>query len=148
MSEADLLKKSPEAVAEQIVSAHGEESSWLDAFAEELAKRRAGQDLSRILSTWGLSASAAARIFGVSRQAFSKWMKRGVPEARLETISMLSAATDLLTRYLRHDRIPAVVRRPAAALGGASLLEMVKKGQSREVLAACRSMFDFGRAHG
>ena len=148
MSTAELLEQSPEAVAEQIVAAHSEESSWLDAFAEELAKRRAGQDLSRILSAWGLSASAAARVFGVSRQAFSKWLKRGVPEERLETVSTLSAATDLLVRHIKRDRIPAVVRRPAAALGGDSLLEMAKKGQSREVLAACRSMFDFGRAHG
>ena len=148
MSTAELLKQSPEAVAEQIVKAHGAKSSWLDTFAEELAKRRAGQDLSRILSAWGLSASAAARIFGVSRQAFSKWLKRGVPEERLETVSVLSAATDLLVRHIKRDRIPAVVRRPAAALGGDSLLEMAKKGQSREVLTACRWMFDFGKAHG
>lgn len=148
MSKGELLDQSPKAVAEQIVSTHGDESSWLEAFAEEFAKRRAGQDLSRILSVWGLSASAAARIFGVSRQAFSKWLKKGIPEQRLETVSRLSAATDLLIRNLKRDRIPAVVRRPGAAMGGESLLEMVKRGQSREVLDACRSMFDFGRAHG
>jgi hypothetical protein len=54
----------------------------------------------------------------------------------------LATATDLLDRYLRRDRIPAVVRRPAEALGGRSLLEMAEAGQSAAVVTAVRQMFD------
>jgi hypothetical protein len=35
------------------------------------------------------------------------------------------AATDVLERYLKRDRIPAVVRRPAPLLGGVSLVDLL-----------------------
>ena len=144
---AELLKEDPEALAARIVTTHADGDAWLDAFADALARHRAGHQLTRILTTWGLSASAASRIFGVSRQAVSKWLSRGVPEERLEAVARLSACTDLLARYLKRERIPAVVRRPAAALDGLSLLDLVEQGRSREALEACRAMFDFGRTH-
>jgi len=147
MTVAELLKEEPALLAEQIVTTHAEGSAWLDAFTDALARHRAGHELSRILSAWGLSASAAARVFGVSRQAVSKWLAKGVPEERLEMVSKLSAATDLLVRYLKRERIPAVVRRPAAALDGVSLLKLVQQGRPQAVLEASRAMFDFGRAH-
>jgi hypothetical protein len=83
----------------------------------------------------------------VSRQALSKWLAGGVPSERVQAVADLSAATDLLIRYLKRDRIPAVVRRPAAALDGQSLVELVAKSRTRDVLEACRSMFNFERAH-
>jgi predicted transcriptional regulator len=99
-----------------------------------------------VLDVWGLSASEASRLFGVSRQAVSKWLVQGVPSERIETVGDLTAATDLLVRYLKPDRIPATVRRKASHVGDRSLLDLVATGDSGGVLEACRAMFDFSGA--
>jgi transcriptional regulator with XRE-family HTH domain len=137
----------PKDAARQIVEAHAGEAGWLDAFAEQLDRRRAGGALERVLAAWGLSQSDAARLFGVSRQAVSKWLDAGVPSDRTEAIADLAAATDLLTRHIKRDRIPAVVRRRAAALDNASLIDLLATGDTARVLTACRDMFRFGEAH-
>ena len=142
----ELAKLDPLDVAEKILDAHPEESDWLDEFSEALDRRRAGRSLARILQAWGLNQSDAAKLFGVSRQALSKWLADGVPSERVQAVADLSAATDLLIRYLKRDRIPAVVRRPAAALDGQSLVDLIAESRTRDVLVACRSMFDFERA--
>jgi hypothetical protein len=85
-------------------------------------------------------------LFGVSRQAVSKWIDTGVPVERSETVADLAAATDLLVHYLKRDRIPAVVRRPIARMSDRSLLDLLAAGESRVVLSACRDMFAFERA--
>ena len=143
----ELVGLGPREVAEKILEAHPGESDWLDQFAAALDRRRAGRSLRRILQVWGLNQSEAARFFGVTRQALSKWLDRGIPSERVRAIGDLAAATDLLVRHLKRDRIPAVVRRPAAALGGQSLVDLLADFRAREVLDACRSMFDFDRAH-
>ena len=143
----ELATLDPLEVAEKILEAHPGESDWLDEFAEALDRRRAGRSLRRILQVWGLSQSEAARLFGVTRQAISKWVDRGIPSERIQAIGDLAGATDLLVRHLKRDRIPAVVRRPAAALNGQSLVNLLATFRAREVLDACRSMFDFERAH-
>lgn len=144
----DLAALGPRQLAKEIDKAHGDHPSWLDELAEALDRRRSGRALERLMTIWGLSQAEAARQFGVSRQALSKWLERGVPTERLEALADLSAATDLLVRYLKRDRIPAVVRRHAAALGGRSLVDLVAAGQTRDVLAACREMFAFEHAQG
>ena len=136
---------SPEEAAEQIYAAHKHETAWLDAFAECLDRRRTGQSLARTLEIWGLSQAEAARLLGVSRQAISKWTHQGIPSKRARTISDLAAASDLLVRYLKRDRIPAVVRRPIQALDGVSLVELLQRGDTQMLLATCRDMFQFER---
>jgi predicted transcriptional regulator len=146
MSTLTELKRLPPAKAAQtILEAHGD-STWLDEFSELLDRRRAGRALGRILDVWGLSQSEAARLFGVTRQAVSKWLAGGVPTERSEAIGDLAAATDLLVRHLKRDRIPAVVRRRARALNGRSLVDLLAATRTHDVLEACRSMFDFERA--
>jgi predicted transcriptional regulator len=98
------------------------------------------------LAVWGLNQSDAASLFGVTRQAISKWLATGAPTRRLTTIADMSAATDVLVRHLTRDRIPAVVRRPAANLGGRSLLDLLAAKGARAVLEACQAMFAFERA--
>lgn len=136
----------PRQAASRLVAAH--EGEWLDAFAAELDRRRAASSLARTLAIWRLSQSEAARLFGVSRQAVSKWLEQGVPAERVETVADLAAATDLLVHYVKRDRIPAVVRRGAPALGGASLVDLLGAGRSRDVLLGCRAMFAFDAAQG
>jgi len=122
------------------------DDAWLSEFTRSLRRHSARDDLGRVLDVWGLSQSAAAEMLGVSRQAISKWLRRGVPEERLQAVADLSAATDLLMRYLKDGRIPAVVRRPSPGLGRKSLLELAAAGRTRDVLTACREMFGFGEA--
>jgi hypothetical protein len=78
----------------------------------------------------------------VSRQAIGKWWEAGVPEERLVAVADLAAATEVLARKLKVDRIPAVVRRPFADAGGRSLLEVAQEDPS-EVRALVDAMFDF-----
>lgn len=138
----------PQDVARSLVAlADDRAPGWLDQVAEALDAHRGGDQLGRVLQVWGLSQAEAGRLFGVTRQAVAKWAAGGVPVERATSVADLAAATDLLVRYLQRDRIPAVVRRPAANLGGRSLVDLVADGDTRGVLDACRAMFDVYRAH-
>ena len=148
MSEATaILESNPEEAAEQIFRAHRHETAWLDAFTESLDHRRAGESLARTLEVWGTSQAEAARLLGVSRQAVGKWLQRGAPPTRAGALADLAAATELLVRYLKRDRIPAVVRRPMPALGDLSLMDLLAEGDTRSLLSACRGMFRFDNVH-
>lgn len=137
----------PQAAAALLVKAQGRQADWLDAFAEHLDRHRNTDGLKRVLAIWDLNQSDAAGIFGVSRQAISKWFDQGVPPDRAEVVADLAAATDLLVRHLKRDRIPGVVRRAAPALGGVSLVDRLKQREYSAVLDACRAMFAFGDVH-
>ena len=158
--ETTIQKLRPEEVAEQVFAAHRRDSAWLDRFTECLAGCREGavggrrpassqsaSELARTIEVWQLSRAKAATSFRVSRQAFGKWLQRGVPADHAVAVADLKAATDLLERYIKRDRIPAVVRRPIPALDGVSLLDLLGEGDARSVLSACRDMFAFERAH-
>ena len=147
MRTADIEELGPEEAARQIFSAHEHHGAWLDAFAESLDRRRAGQSFARTIKVWGLSQAEVARLFGVSRQAVGKWLQQGAPTERAGAVSDLAAATDVLVRYLKRDRIPAVVRRPIPALHGVSLLDLLSRGETPALLAVCRDMFRFERVH-
>ena len=142
---AKLIDLAPQEAARVLVQSADE--GWLAELQSSLDRLRTRDDLDRILAVWDLSQNELAGLFGVTRQAVGKWRDRGVPAQRAETFADLSAATDLLVRHLKRDRIPAVVRRPSDRLGGGSLMDLVAAGRSRDVLVACRSMFRFGDAH-
>ena len=124
-----------------ILAKRSEDPDWLDTLSQQLSSGRSGHQLSRILEVWGLSKAEFANLMGVSRQAVGKW-SANVPADRSVDIANLAAATDLLVHYIRRDRIPAVVRRPASALDDRSLIDLVGSGQTEAVLDACRQMFD------
>lgn len=158
-TETAIQKLRPEEAARRVFRAREQDSAWLDRFTESLAgyregpggtshtARQSGSDLVRTIGLWQLSQAKAAALFGVSRQAFAKWLQRGVPADHAVAVADLKAATDLLERYLKRDRIPAVVRRPIPRLEGVSLLDLLSRGETNQVLSACRAMFDFERAH-
>ena len=50
-------------------------------------------------------------IFGVNPQAIGQWLHQGIPHERARAISGLAAATDLLVRYLKRDRISVAFER-------------------------------------
>ncbi len=143
----DVTKLEPREAAERLVASQRRRGDWLDEFTEHLDRRRGGQSLARTLAVWDLNQSQAAKLFGVSRQALSKWLVQGVPGERAEAVADLAAATDLLVHHLKRDRIPAVVRRAIPVLGDQSLLDLLFAGATASVLQACRDMFSFERAH-
>lgn len=148
MPATPMLDPDPRVAAAQLAAvADDRPAGWLDEVAEALDARRGGDALDRVLDVWGLSQAEAGRLFGVSRQAVAKWVAAGLPAERTPAVADLAGATDLLVRYLQRDRIPAVVRRPAEALAGRSLLDLVADGDTAGVLEACRAMFDVYGAH-
>ena len=88
----------PQDAVESLLQADSADTAWLDAFSEHLDRRRSGLSLEQTLSVWDLSQSEAARLFDVSRQALSKWFRKGVPSERATAVADLAAASDLLVR--------------------------------------------------
>jgi transcriptional regulator with XRE-family HTH domain len=131
-------------VAEDLIR-NAPDQAWLRSLTDELDRTVRTEPLERFTTLWGLSGAEAARAFGVSRQAFSKWSQNGVPAERSPAVADLAAATDVLDRRLKRELIPAVVRRGAPALGGHSLYEMACQGRHDEVRMAVRAMFDLRR---
>ncbi len=114
------------------------------AVGDELARVRSPLD--RVASVLGVSRTELAHLFGVRRQAVEQWEARGVPGERQEKLATLDAIVDLLTAKLKTDRIPAVVRRPAAAYGDRSILEAITAGNEALVLGEIRNAFDWAAA--
>jgi transcriptional regulator with XRE-family HTH domain len=134
----------PHDMAEQLM-AEAPDLDWLRALTDDLDRRLRTAPLERFLTLWGLSAAEAARVFGVSRQALSKWRKDGVPADRAPVLADLAAATDLLDLRVKRERIPAVVRRSAPGLQGHSLYDLACEGRHKDVREAVTAMFDLRR---
>jgi hypothetical protein len=130
-----------------VIAIGADDPAWLDRLAAAIDARRDVSPLQRVMSVWGLTQSDVGELMGVSRQAVSKWLVAGVPTDRTNAVADLAAATDVLVRHLKRDRIPAVVRRQAAVLGGRSLVEIAASGDTGGVLSACRAMFDVAGVH-
>lgn len=143
-----LVDTEPAELAQRLIDAARKagRSTWAEDLADAL-DLLAGRDdgLRRILEVWGLSDAEAGRVFGVTRQAVFKWRRRGVPGSRRAVISDMNATTDLLTHYLKPDRIPASVRRPAAAFDGLAMVDFVTAGRTADLLARTRNLFDLHR---
>ena len=125
----------------------GKDDRWISELTDELLRRKRGRELERVASVWQLSRRELGELFGVSRQAVTKWLDTGVPSDRAEQVADVQAITDLLERYLKRERIPAVVRRAAPKLEGTSLLELVRTGRAHDALLLTRAMLTFTDAH-
>lgn len=139
-SHHDLFHDEPDVAARLLIEGTAS-AEWLDSFMHQLTSLRSSHQLAVVLDVWGLSQAEFAETIGVSRQAIGKWLDR-LPADRQVLVATLGAATDLLVHYVRRERIPAVVRRPAPALGNRSLLDMVAGGDIDELLGVTRRMFD------
>lgn len=135
----------PRTVAARLIAEH--DDAWVAKLTAELDRRLSDRRLERVMRVWQLSRTELGTLFGVSRQAASKWITDGVPADRAPHVADVEAITDLLEHYLKRERIPAVVRRPAPGLGGTSLVELVSSGRGAEALQLTRRMFAFTDAH-
>ena len=109
------------------------------------AGQLAAADLARSLRVLDVSLSEAGRLFGVSRSAVEQWLQRGVPAARLARAANIARIADILERNLKAERIAAVVREPARAYGGTSILALVGEGRDDEARALLEQSFDWSR---
>lgn len=131
--------------AARLLAEHDDE--WVARLTDELERHLSGRRLERVMRLWRLSRAELAGLFGVSRQAVSKWITDGVPPERAPQVADVEAITDLLEHYLKRERIPAVVRRRAPRLGDRSLIELVSAGAGDEALQLTRQMFTFTDLH-
>lgn len=142
---AALPELDPRDAAAQLLAEHDDD--WVLRLADELDRHLSGRHLERTMRLWHLSRTELGSLFGVSRQAVSNWIRDGVPAERTEQVADVEAITDLLDRYLKRERIPAVVRRRAPRLEGASLIEFIASGRSSEALRLTRTMLTFTDLH-
>lgn len=141
MSLTDL---EPEEAAKTLLE-QAPDDRWALRVATEIERGASVHALEVVGQRWDLSKAAMARLFGVSRQAFSKWLTDKPAADRADDIAALITATEIMERHLRPERIAAVVRRPAEYLGGRSLLDVAKTDGPRAVLDVVRPMFDLRR---
>lgn len=139
------LRRRTDRLVERLFRELEGDADRIRALTDALDRRVRTRPLERLLELWGLSASEAARFFGVSRQALAQWLHDEPPASRADPIADLAAATDLLDRHVKRERIPAVVRREAPMLDGRSLLDLARDGRHREVREAVERMFDVRR---
>lgn len=133
----------PDALARELIGSA--DPDWLRELVDALDREVRTAPLHRLTKLWDLSNAAAARLFGVSRQAFSKWLHSGSPADRADDVARVAAITDLLDRYVKRERIPAVVRRPAPVLGNRSIIDMLEAGEYQKAGAAVERMLDLRR---
>jgi hypothetical protein len=100
-------------------------------------------DLRHVRETFGLNVTEVGRLFGVSRQAAASWLAGEPPAARRPKAACLAAIADVLARRLKPARIPGVVRAPAPAYGGKSMLELVAADRHEWLLESVRASFDY-----
>lgn len=80
-----------------------------------------------LIDTWHISYSSCGRIFGVTRQAVSKWVKGGYPSARLVDIEEFAIPTQLLESRVGLPFIQVLVRQPITTSGD-SILSVAESG--------------------
>ena len=144
----DVGAVSPVMMADFLFRVYERHTTWLETLSEQLNRRLPGISLSRTLQVWNLSEDEAAKIFNVSSQTVKQWLEQGIPSEMEQMLSDVAAATDLLTHYLKRDRIPAVVRNPIDSLDGCSLMTLLTDHDTKGLLETCRNMFEFERANG
>jgi len=113
--------------------------------AQYLERHLSAEPLGRCERVWQLSSSQAATVCGVSRQAYAKWRSAGIPAERRVDVQLADQATATLLAHVRIDRIPVVVRRPSASLGGRSLLDVARANDLEAVRDEVEAVFDLRR---
>ncbi|MGI9609965.1 MAG: hypothetical protein ACR2NL_06690 [Acidimicrobiia bacterium] len=137
------INVAPEEMAQDLVDSA--EVDWLRELVDALDRQVRVGPLQRLNSLWDLSNAGAARLFGVTRQAYAKWVLSGPPPSRADDVARVAMITDVLDRYVRRERIPAVVRRQAPMLGNQSIIEVLEAGRYQDAAAGVAAIFDLRR---
>lgn len=89
-----------------------------------------------------------ALIFKTSPAAIRDWFTDGIPPQLEKAATDFVAAAAELQRKISRERIAAVVRNPATALNGRSLVEVAIEGGPAAMRAAVEDTFDMRRING
>jgi len=117
----------------------------LRQLVDRLDNELSARPLERTRRLWDVSAAQLGTMFGVSRQAASKWLIEGPPANRRDQVTCLGQSTDILDQWVKRERIPAVVRRPVEALGGRSRLDVALAGELALLRTELHDTFDLTR---
>ncbi len=142
MARADALTET--LAAEVLLRTEGR-SDVLRAVIDRLDHELNASPLQRTVRLWDISATQLGQMFGISRQAASKWLGDGPPAGRRDQVALLGQATDLLDQWVKRERIPAVVRRPVERLGGRTRLEVALAGDFELLCEELADTFDLTR---
>jgi hypothetical protein len=134
-----------ESTAQEVLLRAGGNPDILRRIVDRLDHELNASPLQRTVRLWDISATQLGQMFGISRQAASKWLLDGAPASRRDQVAVLGRATDLLDQWVKRERIPAVVRRPVEVLGGRTRLEVALAGEFDVLLAELRDTFDLTR---
>lgn len=132
-------------IADGIVEQVNGDADVLRQIIDRLDDRLASLPLERTIRLWDVSAAQVATMFDVSRQAVSKWLDDGPPAQRRDQVALLDQCTELLDRWVKRERIPAVVRRPVDVLGGRSRLDVALAGEFEVLRDELADTFDLTR---
>jgi hypothetical protein len=134
-----------ESVANEVVLRTGGDAALLRRIVDRLDHQLNASPLQRTVRLWDISATQLGEMFGISRQAASKWLADGAPAGRRDQVALLGQATDLLDQWVKRERIPAVVRRPVEQLDGRSRLEVALAGEFESLRDELADTFDLTR---
>jgi len=132
-------------VTKEVLLRTGGDADMLRRIVDRLDHQLNAGPLQRTLRLWDVSATQLGEMFGISRQAASKWLADGAPASRRDQVATLGQATDLLDQWVKRERIPAVVRRPVDSLDGRTRLEVALAGEFEALLEELQDTFDLTR---
>ena len=116
---------------------------FLEAIVDLEFEQRCGSPLRRAMKTLELSSIEVARLMGVTRQAVDKWLAGAPPVERMLKIGAIAEISDMLRHRLRDGMPPVVVRRPAEAYGGRSMLEVIADDDHEWLRRSVKDSFDY-----
>ena len=134
-----------ESVTNEVVLRTGGDAALLRRIVDRLDHQLNASPLQRTVRLWDISASQLGEMFGISRQAASKWLSEGAPAGRRDQVALLGQATDLLDQWVKRERIPAVVRRPVERLEGRTRLDVALAGEFELLRDELADTFDLTR---
>lgn len=102
-----------------------------------------GSALQDAMEMLDLSSKDMAGLMGVTRQAVEKWLRVGPPPERLGKIAATAGIAGTLRYRLRAGMPPVVVRRPAEAYGGRTMLDVIADDEHEWLLRSLQESFDF-----
>jgi len=119
-------------------------SAALDRHVSEQRVKSYGLKLELIRSRLGLSRAELARLIGVSREGLRQWEGgAAIAPDRWPTIDKLFGTVNSLITSIKPEALPAVVRRPVAALNNLTPLDWLMSQRHEELLKFYERLFSY-----
>ncbi len=110
------------------------------------APTRSIRAIDEIRQIFGLTETAFARLFRVSRQAVEKWRRHGVPAGRSADLDRTLEIARVFKERLVETRIPQIVRTPAAGLEQRTVLEVLEAEGAEPIYRYLHELYSYAGA--